>query len=144
MHMSDASTERTGGCLCGAVRYRTQGEPAWVAHCHCTSCRRTAGAAFVTYAGFKRPFFAYVKGTPKVFESSPGVERSFCPSCGTPLTYEGARWPDEVHIFVCTLDEPQSLAPQAHVYMAETMPWVHLDDNLPRFPTTVSAGKSGA
>jgi hypothetical protein len=142
--MSDAPTERSGGCLCGAVRYRTQGAPAWVAHCHCTSCRRTAGAAFVTYAGFKRPNFAFTRGAPKVFESSPGVARRFCPDCGTPLTYEGARWPDEVHILLCTLDEPQTLAPQAHVYTAEAMPWAHLDDNLPRFPTTVSAGKSSA
>lgn len=142
--MNATQTERTGGCLCGAVRYRTQGPPAWVAHCHCTSCRRTAGAAFVTYAGFKRPNFEFTKGTPRVFESSPGVLRSFCGACGTPLTYEGARWPDEVHIFVCTLDQPDSLAPQAHVYTSEAMPWVHLDDNLPRFPTTESAGKSNA
>lgn len=142
--MNATETERTGGCLCGAVRYRTRGAPAWVAHCHCTSCRRTTGAAFATYAGFKRLNFAYVKGAPSVYESSPGVRRSFCAACGTPVTYDGERWPDEVHVLACTLDAPQDLAPQAHVYMSEAMPWVHLADNLPRFATTIAASKSSA
>ena len=142
--MSAMEMERTGGCLCGAVRYRARGAPAWVAHCHCSSCRHTTGAAFATYAGFTSASFDWVKGKPKTFASSPGVTRSFCADCGTPLIYEGARWPGEKHVLVGTLDRPQDLAPLAHVYMSEALPWVHLADNLPRFATTIAASKSSA
>jgi hypothetical protein len=123
---------REGRCLCGFVRYRVSGEPLWVAHCHCESCRRATSAAFVTYAGFPRERFALLAGEPGVFQSSPGVERRFCQRCGSPLTYEGERWPTETHILVCSLERPDELQPTAHVYTAEQLPWIHLADDLPR------------
>jgi hypothetical protein len=134
--MADRPESVTGGCRCGAVRYRAEGQPLWVAHCHCESCRRTAGAAFVTYAGFPTARFAYTAGVPKTYRSSPGVTRRFCGDCGTPLTYEWARWPAETHIFVCTADRPELFRPTEHVYVAEQMPWLHLADDLPRHRTT--------
>lgn len=118
--------ELTGGCLCGAVRYRARGEPKWVAYCHCESCRRATGAPMASYAGFAAERFAYIAGAPARFASSPGVTRSFCGRCGTPLTYEGARWPGEVHVLIGTLDRPEDFVPTRDAFVEEKLPWLHL------------------
>ena len=133
--------EREGRCLCGAVRYAVKGDPIWVAHCHCESCRRANSAAFATFAGFRRENFRLLAGEPGRYASSPGVWRSFCVRCGSPLTYEGERWPDEVHIHLPSLEDPLSLKPKAHVHVAEQLAWVHLADGLPRYATSPSSSK---
>ncbi len=132
--MSDASTIE-GGCRCGAVRYRAEGGPLWVSHCHCEECRRSSGAPVSTFVGVRYTGFAFVAGTPGSYESSPDVVRKFCSACGTPLTYEAAVYPGEVHIMAGTLDEPETLAPERHVFVRESMPWLPVADDLPRHDT---------
>lgn len=134
MHMS--GTEHTGHCLCGAVRYRATAAPRWSSYCHCADCRRATGAPVVAYAGFARDSFHFEGTPPARFRSSPGVVRCFCPICGTPLTYEGARWPDEIHLLVGSADRPEALAPQVHVYTRDGIPWLAIADDLPRHPDT--------
>jgi hypothetical protein len=121
-----AEMELTGRCLCGRVRYRAAGAPIWVAHCHCESCRRATGAPLTTYAGFPAERFGYVAGEPATFASSPGVTRSFCGRCGTPLTYQGERWPGEVHVLVGTLDRPDMVTPTGEAFVEERLPWLHV------------------
>jgi len=128
--MSD--TEITGGCLCKSVRYRVPAEPLWVAHCHCGSCRKSAGAPFVTWAGFPKDAATWEGAPRRDFASSPGATRSFCPTCGTPLTYYGERWPDELHFLVATFDDPEAVTPARHVYWREHLSWIELSDGLPR------------
>jgi hypothetical protein len=123
-----AEPEHTGHCLCGAVRYRALGAPKWIANCHCASCRRATGAPMATFAGFAAERFSYTAGAPVRFASSPGVTRSFCGACGTPLTYEGARWPGEVHVLVGTLERPEDFAPTGNAFVEERLPWLHLAD----------------
>jgi hypothetical protein len=60
--MTQDVEEHTGGCLCGAVRYRAAGAPDWVAHCHCRSCRRHCGAAMLTFAGYTRDRIVWTEG----------------------------------------------------------------------------------
>ena len=132
--MSGAPTIE-GGCRCGAVRYRARGGPLWVTHCHCAECRRSSGAPASTFVGVSTGGFAFVAGTPGVYESSPNVLRKFCGACGTPLTYEAAVYPGEVHIMAGTLDAPESLAPERHVFVRERMPWLAIGDDLPRHDT---------
>jgi hypothetical protein len=131
----------TGRCLCGAVRYRTEGKPLWVAHCHCESCRRQTGCAVATFVGFREGQVRFTKGAPAIFESSPGVRRGFCAACGTPLTYGGERAPGEVHLYVATFDDPESFAPTVHVHVGEKLPWFDTADDLPRYRTTGRAGE---
>lgn len=116
----------TGGCLCGRVRYRVDGEPSWIANCHCASCRRATGSPMTTYAGFPTERMIYESGEPRRFHSSPGVTRTFCGDCGTPLTYEGARWAGEVHVLVGTLDRPENYPPTGDAFAEERLPWMHL------------------
>lgn len=125
-----------GGCLCGRLRYRVTAAPLWVAHCHCWSCRRNTGSALATFVGFPKARFAYSKGNPKIFHSSPAVSRSFCGDCGTPISYEAERCADEIHLYVSTLDHPEKFEPQLHVFCAESLPWLKIDDSLPRYAGT--------
>jgi len=129
-----------GGCLCGAVRYRAEGEPVGTAYCHCTICRRAAGAPVVAWAMFPQDGFAYVAGKPAVYESSPGVARAFCGACGTPLVCTGDLLPGLVDITTASLDDPAALPPALHIFESRRLPWLQLTDDLPRhaeFPPQV-------
>ena len=128
-------TSRAGGCLCGAVRYVAEGKPLWVAHCYRRSCRRQSGAPVVTWAGYRPANVAWSSGLPGTFNSSEDVTRRFCSAGGTPLSYESTRWPDEIHILVTTLDDPESLTPTAHVFWSEHLSWLEIDDGLKKFKT---------
>ena len=100
---------RTGGCLCGKVRYQAEGAPIWEAFCHCKSCCKASDPPLMTWAWY-RPFtVTWTDGVVKPFASSLDVLRFYCPNCGTPLSYESTRWPDELHIAVETLEDPESV-----------------------------------
>ncbi len=123
----------TGGCLCGQVRYEFAGKPLWVVHCHCASCRRHTSSSLATFVGVDRARFRFTRGTPRVYASSPGVRRSFCGECGSPIAYEADRVPDEVHLYHGTLDDPGMLPAEAHVHVGERVAWFDAADRLPRY-----------
>ena len=75
--MTETGETRAGGCLCGAVRFEARGAPLWVAHCHCTSCRRTTASAFTTYAGYRPGDVVFTSGRPKKHRSSPVFPMKF-------------------------------------------------------------------
>lgn len=126
-------TRHTGGCFCGAIRYEASGLPESVFHCHCRECRRNTGAAVATFAIFRpSDSFEWTQGETAVFESSPGVRRRFCPACGTPLSYEADKCPDEIHLLISTFDAPEAFRPEFHVFMKDRIPWFDTDDELPR------------
>jgi len=126
-------TQHNGGCLCGLVRYRTDGKSLWVAHCHCNSCRHHTGSAIATFAGFRREQVTFLSRERSVYSSSPGVSRGFCARCGTPISYEAEAFPGELHLYVGTFDDPENFVPQSHVFYAERLPWLETHDALPRF-----------
>jgi hypothetical protein len=115
----------TGGCLCGAVRLRAALPPNWVAHCHCSMCRRAHGAGFVTWVGFPRAAVTIESGEELLtrFRSSAQATRSFCSRCGSMLLFQSGRWPDETHVTLACLDSAGGLEPQAHAYWASRAPW---------------------
>ena len=131
---------RRGRCLCGAVRFAARGEPHWVAHCHCDSCRRATSAPIATYAGYGADAVEWEGERPARHASSPGVERCFGAHCGSPMSFAGEKWPDEIHLFVASLEEPDSLTPTSHVHVGEKLGWIHLADGLPRYATTAREG----
>jgi ketosteroid isomerase-like protein len=120
----------TGGCLCGAVRYRAAGAPEGVIYCHCESCRSHAGAPVVALAGYAAAQITYTSGAPRHHASSPGVARAFCGACGTPLTWEGEGL---IEILVATLDAPEAFAPALHIHHDERLAWFDTGDTLPRY-----------
>jgi len=125
---------KEGHCLCGAVTYTYEGAENWRGHCHCESCRRATSSAFTTFFGIPKEALTYTGDPPKVYRSSPGVRRSFCSSCGTPIAYESKAFPDEIHLYAATLTDSAEFRPEFHVHHAEKVPWIELADDLPKFP----------
>ena len=76
----------TGGCLCGAVRYRATAEPLRAMICHCATCRRVSGSAFLSFVHFPKDSFTWVSGEPARYRSSTFAERGFCSDCGSTLS----------------------------------------------------------
>ena len=126
--MCPMTTTSEGGCLCGAIRFSVSGTPKWTAWCHCASCRKHTGAPVSAYAGFEREQVVFTDGEPARFSSSPGVQRGFCAACGSTLTYEGDRWPTELHIHVGAFDDPEPFKPSGHAFADERISWVCLAD----------------
>jgi hypothetical protein len=127
-----------GGCHCGAIRYRLDGEPIHVDLCHCVDCRRSSGAPVVCWAGFKESDLAMEKGDPKTFNSSGSAMRDFCGDCGTGLFYRNDQLlPGIVEVLSATLDDPEKLPPHQHIQAAERLGWMERAHELPsieRFP----------
>jgi hypothetical protein len=137
--MSGDSDEHEGGCYCGAVRYKINGAPKWSGHCHCRSCQKALGGAFVTWAKVAADDFAVTKGTIKKCSINDGIERGFCGDCGTTLTYgatehvDGQDWSGDAWFAAATLDDPSICNPQTHVFVSHRQPWIKLADGLPNF-----------
>jgi len=121
-----------GGCLCGAVRYRASGAESNPTLCHCGSCRRAAGAPVVAWVTFPPAAFAFIRGEPTRFRSSPPVERTFCPRCGTSLTYQHTDFPNEMDVTIASLDDPAAFPPADHTWTSERVAWLELGDRLPQ------------
>ena len=132
---------RTGGCLCGKVRYQAEGAPIWVAHCHCKSCRKASGPPIMIWAGYRPVTVIWTDGVAKPFASSPDVLRCLCPDCGTPLSFESTRRPDELHIPVATLEDPESVTLTAHADWPERLAWLEIGNTLKKLETTGTASK---
>jgi hypothetical protein len=123
-----------GGCLCGAIRYRARGPARNVTHCHCTLCRRASGAAFLTWFSVGSTTFELLQGRPARFASSDEAVRTFCAACGTQLTFQFNATPESIDITVGSLDDPDRLAPQDHIYVSTRLRYVQVADGLPQFP----------
>lgn len=95
----------TGGCQCGAVRYRLLAKPTKASVCHCRMCQKASGNYFQAFTGVKRRQFQWTRGSPGTFRSSELVERDFCRDCGTPLTYRPADT-DRISVTIGSLDDP--------------------------------------
>lgn len=110
-----------GGCQCGAVRYAIEAEPGFVGVCHCDSCRRSAGAESVAWATIEAGSFRFTRGAPRIHASSPGVERGFCATCGTTLTYRNE--PGSIDVTLASLDDPETFPPRSEVWLEERLSW---------------------
>jgi hypothetical protein len=127
-----------GGCHCGAVRYEVTGEPQHASLCHCSDCRKSAGAPMVSWAAFAEAEFTLLQGELATFNSSGASMRSFCPKCGTGVIYRNNDFlPGLVDIQTATLDDPDAIPVSAHVQIAERVSWMadaHLLPTFARFP----------
>ena len=124
----------TGRCLCGTIRYEYSGDATLITHCHCESCRRQTSSPITTFIIVPKAALRFTQGRPKEFASSPGVARSFCGECGSPIYYRVEDRPNAIDLYACTLDDPSSLAPLCHVHAVEQLPWFEVMDDLPRYP----------
>lgn len=141
MEQSTSSDLIRGRCLCGAVRFRLLPPTDFVAHCHCTSCRLSHGAPFVTWTSVPKERFSFEAGESGIawYRSSRYVEWGFCRTCGASMLYRAVETGhpeapklDRVYVTAGSLVTPLDRVPAAHVSYEEHLPWVRVPDGLPK------------
>ena len=124
----------TGGCHCGAIRYEVEGDAIVHALCHCSDCRRSAGAPMVGWTMYPLDAVKVLQGAPKAYASSEHGRRHFCPDCGTGLFFTNAVvLPGIIDIQSATYDDPQAVPARAHIQIAERIAWMETAHELPTF-----------
>ncbi|PRD45880.1 aldehyde-activating protein [Phyllobacterium phragmitis] len=118
----------TGGCQCGAVRFRVEGRLGDGSICHCRMCQKAFGGFYAPLVSVRETSLTWTRGEPKRFQSSNHVKRGFCAECGTPLTYEA---PDGVALAIGAFDAPEEIEPAVQWGMEGKLPYV---DGLSRLP----------
>jgi hypothetical protein len=124
----------TGGCACGAVRYRLAADPFDAGWCHCRTCQLNSGSPAMAFASVKAEDLVFTEGQDAIgrFESSDFGHRLFCTRCGTPLLMRVNHQPETVDFSIATLDEPDRIAPGFHIFYASRIRWAPAADDLPR------------
>ena len=124
-----------GGCDCGAVRYRLTRRPLFVHCCHCRWCQRESGAAFALNAMIEAGYVELHSGRPETVwtpsASGRGQRIVRCPTCRLALWSHYGGGGDKVKfVRVGTLDDPDRLPPDVHIFTASKQPWVVLGDRV--------------
>ena len=130
------SVQREGGCACGAVRYRLTSEPLFTNCCHCLNCQRQTGSAFVINVLIETDRVELLAGEPQAIDvprDDGGTQRIFrCPTCQVAVFSQYTR-PEVRYVRAGTLDQPSSVAPDAHIFTRSKLNWVMLPDSAPAF-----------
>ena len=142
--MNDADADLAGGCDCRAIRYRLLSAPLIVHACHCTQCRRLTGAAFALNALIETDRLEILAGGPSpvpVVGAGGRPQVVFrCPACQVALWshYPGAGT-KLAFVRVGTLDAPERLPPDIHIYTSTKLPWLQLPEGMRAVPEYYSA-----
>ncbi|OZG70819.1 hypothetical protein BTA51_23545 [Hahella sp. CCB-MM4] len=122
-----------GGCLCGAVRYRIEGELVDAGYCHCRLCQCSSGAPVLAWLTVQQEALTIVQGKPKAYKSSAHYQRKFCSQCGTQLIFRKTTRPRTVDITIASLDKPAAVVPEYHIWTDSRIPWFDTNDTLCRY-----------
>lgn len=127
----------TGGCICRSVRYEISEEPIEVGYCHCRYCQVAVGAPLNAAIVYRKTAVRFLGDEPKKYKSSEIAERGFCGNCGTSI-YNTHYAPDEAEYYAIRLggiDNPADFPPRAHYGVESQLPWLDINDDLPRIRT---------
>lgn len=117
---------KTGGCLCGAVRYEAEGEPVFTGLCHCRDCQKASGSGHMPAMAMPRPavkITGETKGFGVVGDSKKTLTRNFCPTCGSIVFAESEGMPDVILLPAGTLDDPSAYKPQVAIFTRSRPHW---------------------
>jgi hypothetical protein len=132
-----AAPSATGGCLCGAVRYRVHGSLRGVVNCHCGQCRRSHGH-HGAYSAVARADLSLVEdGGLKWYASSATARRGFCGACGSSLFWQPLG-KEYTAIAAGGFDQPSGLATVGHIFTAECADYYTIDDDLEQWPGSMA------
>lgn len=137
--MSETDFPADGGCDCGSVRYRMETRPMVVHCCHCRWCQRETGASFALNAMIETDRITLLQGEPDVVwtpsESGAGQKIARCPSCRVAVWSNYSGGGDAIRfVRVGTLDDPDLLEPDVHIFTASKQPWVVLPSDTLAVP----------
>ena len=126
-----------GGCYCGELRYRAEGDPAMKGQCFCRECQYITGGDSALLLGMPAANFSYTKGAAKDFRRSDlesPVTRQFCATCGTHVASMAPSLPGVVLIKVGSLDEPAVFeGPQMAIFTCDSQPFHQVPTGIPTF-----------
>jgi hypothetical protein len=129
-----------GGCYCGAVRFKAEGDPLFKAQCHCRECQYVSGGAPNFTMGMPEAGFAYTKGKPAAFRRSDlesPVTREFCGECGTQILSRAPGLPGAVLLKVGCLDDPSVFGgPQMAIFTVDKQTFHHVPEGIATFERT--------
>jgi hypothetical protein len=130
------NTQREGGCACGEVRYRLTSDPLFTHCCHCLSCQRQTGSAFVVNLLIEADRVEVIAGAPVAVDvprDDGSVQRIFrCSRCQVAVFSQYSH-PEARFVRGGTLDDPSSVAPDVHIFTRSKLPWVTLPASVPAF-----------
>jgi hypothetical protein len=134
--MGDTGKLRTGGCLCGALRYEARGEPTHAGYCFCSDCRKASGSGFIPFMGFPSSAIR-VSGEVRqsIAKSARGSDavRNHCAICNS-LVFGGIVGKDISHtIYAGTLDDPSGFAPTIAIFCGERPDWALMPQGIVQF-----------
>ncbi|MBV9833754.1 MAG: GFA family protein [Alphaproteobacteria bacterium] len=131
------ASDLTGGCSCGAIRYRLTAAPIFVHCCHCTQCQRLTGSAFVVNALIETSQIEMLSGEPQRTDGPSESGRPHdiyrCAACHTAVWSDYGRRGYLRFVRVGTLDDPSSVSPDVHIFTRSKQPWVNLSGGAPAF-----------
>ncbi len=130
--MSPAPTTKSGGCLCGAVRYEVRGPLRPVVYCHCSQCRKTSGHYVAASACDAADLILLADQGLRWYDSSPRAERGFCAACGGNLFWR-PKDGDRVSIMAGTIDLPTGVHAVAHIHTDSASDYHDIADGLPQY-----------
>ena len=120
----------TGGCACGSVRYRSEGEIEFAFHCHCRKCQRATGgghsSAFALGADTVE-LTGEIRHYEQTADTGSPTRSGFCPTCGSPVLSRTDRFPYRIYFHAATLDDPSQIKPEFVVFAESAPPWDHID-----------------
>jgi len=129
----------SGGCVCGATRYRLTAEPLTLYACHCTDCQKRSGSAFGLSMWVPRGAIEITQGEPAALASRLGVGRAWrtraCAQCATRLWSEPGKYPEFAVMRPGTLDDTSWLVPVAHIWTRSAQPWYAFPEGVARHET---------
>lgn len=120
--------------MCGAVRYRAVGPMRKPSICHCSMCRKAAGAPYMAFVTLRRDQLVHEGDAPRLYRSSAIASRGFCGSCGTALSWESDEAPEELDLSIATLDDPSAIPPIDQIFAADAIGWAQDVSALPSYP----------
>ena len=128
------SGELTGGCSCGRVAWRAGGSVLHRVHCHCALCRKGSGGILVPWLTVNRAQFAWIREHPLFYRSTAKGERSFCPVCGSKLTFTHDDEPDHIDLTLGSMDDAEAGYPLDQIHGESRVVWLAVDPHLPFRP----------
>ena len=134
--MAIAQMTNEGGCLCGAVRFKAEGEPMNVRICHCRKCQKAMGSPFFARALFETKALT-IEGETASYSSSQTLDRVFCKTCGTRLFSRRSNG-TAIGVALATFDDRNAFSPAEHIWVSEKIHWVSIEDGLPQYPETIA------
>ena len=129
----------SGGCQCGAVRFRVEGEPGRASICWCRMCQKAFAGPFGALVTVNVADLTWTRGQRSTFQSSDIVSRGFCAACGTPLTFEYSD--DKIDLAVFAFDDPSAVAPVVQLAVEGRPTWT---EHLAEMPVRPPMGPTGA